>query len=71
MAAKDPFSFPDLKSKIYDDKEKTDATSHPSTAFNREHLLGAWPCPGHLPLWLPVDTRSSTVAAPSADVAPA
>lgn len=35
MAFKNPFSFPDLRSKIRDDNKKRDSTSHPSIAFNQ------------------------------------
>ena len=45
MAFKNPFSFPDLGSKICDDNKKTDSTSHPSTAFN-QHLTSICYVPG-------------------------
>ena len=45
MVAKDLLSFPDLRSKQYDDKEKTDFTSHPSAAFT-QYLMSICCVPG-------------------------
>lgn len=68
MAAKDPLSFPDLRSKIGDNKRETDPTRHLPTVF-KWHCVSIRCLPGPgldtgiTLCWWPEGTRSLTVAA--------